>query len=403
MTDQPLKGVVVVDFGIHGAVSACGKVLADWGADVIKVESLSGDVCRFSGAQLNLPTTEDDNIHWEMLNGNKRSITIDMKTPEGREIMERLLARANIFFTNMRMRAIEKFGLDYESMCQRHPHIIWGHLSGFGTDGPQAADPGFDVVSYRARSGLLLDFTEKGSAPNTAPFGVGDLNVGAMLAGGMAACLYQQAKTGKGQKVMNSLYGHAIWTAGCLVQSTAHGDQFPKSRKEAFSPFINSFQCSDEWFFTAVMDYAGKFPILCKMIGREDLITDPRFAALKEVQANKRELISIFDAWFIQHSWAEVDALLTAGDIAHSKICHFADVANDAQARACNYVYDFTTRTGGTDITVSSPVKFGRNDAVEHRSAPLVGEQTEEILREFGYSEKEIHSLEEKNVVRQHA
>lgn len=124
MTDQPLKGVVVVDFGIHGAGSACGKVLADWGADVIKVESLSGDVCRFSGAQLNLPTTEDDNIHWEMLNGNKRSITIDMKTPEGREIMERLLAKANIFFANMRMRAIEKFGLDYESMSQRHPHII---------------------------------------------------------------------------------------------------------------------------------------------------------------------------------------------------------------------------------------------------------------------------------------
>ena len=120
------------------------------------------------------------------------------------------------------------------------------------------------MVSYWARSGLLLDFTEKGSAPNTAPFGVGDLNVGAMLAGGMAACLYQQAKTGKGQKVMNPLYGHAIWTAGCLVQSTAHGDQFPKSRKEAFSPFINSFQCSDEWFFTAVMDYAGKFPSCAK-------------------------------------------------------------------------------------------------------------------------------------------
>ena len=108
MTDQPLKGVIVIDFGIHGAGSACGKVLADWGADVIKVESLSGDVCRFSGAQLNLPTTEEDNIHWEMLNGNKRSIAINMKTTEGREIMERLLAKANIFFTNMRMKAIEK-------------------------------------------------------------------------------------------------------------------------------------------------------------------------------------------------------------------------------------------------------------------------------------------------------
>lgn len=149
--------------------------------------------------------------------------------------------------------------------------------------------------------------------------------------------------------------------------------------------------------------HMGKFPILCKMIGREDLITDPRFATLKDAQANKRELISIFDNWFIQHTWAEVDALLSAGDIAHSKIYHFADVSSDAQARACNYVYDFTTRTGGTDITVSSPIKFGRNDAVEHRNAPLVGEQTEEILREFGYSEQDIRILEEKNIVKQHA
>lgn len=402
MTDLPLKGILVIDFGIHGAGSACGKVLADWGADVIKVESLTGDVCRSSGAQLNLPITEEDNIHFEMLNGNKRSIAVNMKTPEGREIMERLLAKANIFFTNMRMKAIEKFGLDYESMSQRHPHIIWGHLSGFGTDGPQARDPGFDVVSYWARSGLLIDFTEKGSAPNTAPFGVGDLNVGAMLAGGMAACLYQQAKTGKGQKVMNSLYGHAIWTAGCLVQSTAHGDQFPKSRKQALSPFINSFQCSDEWFFTAVMDYTGKFPMLCKIIGREDLATDARFSTLSEAQKNKQELISIFDQWFIQHTWSEVDALLSEADIAHSKICHFADVANDAQARACNYVYDFETRTGTTELTVSSPIKFGRNDAIMHKNAPLLGEQTEEILREFGYSEEEIAALESKQAVKQH-
>ena len=404
MTDTPLKGVIVVDFGIHGAGSACGKVLADWGADVIKVEPPFGDASRNSGAQVGLPITEEDNIHFEMINGNKRSIVIDMKTPEGRQVMETLLAKANIFFTNMRMHAIEQFGLDYESVSQRHPHLIWGHMSGYGTDGPQAKDPGFDVVSYWARSGLLLDFTEKGSAPNTAPFGVGDFNAGAMLAASMAACLYQQARTGRGQKVMNSLFGHAVWSAGGLVQSTAHGDQFPKSRKQALSPFINSFQCSDEWFFTAVMDYAGKFPLLCKIIGREELVADPRFATLKEAQKpeNKRALIEIFDEWFIRHPWAEVDQLLKEADIAHSRIYHFVDLADDPQTRACNYVYEFTTRTGTKDITVSTPIKFGRNDPIEHRNAPLLGEHTEEILRQFGYSDEQIASLEACGAVKQH-
>ncbi len=167
------EGILVIDFGIHGAGSACGKTLADWGANVIKVEAPSGDASRTSGSQLNLPCTEDDNIHFELINGNKRSIVINMKTEDGRAIMERMLAKANIFFSNMRLGALERMGLDYESMSQRHPHIIWGHLSGYGINGPRAKEPGFDVVSYWASSGLLMDLTEDGYAPNTSPFGIG--------------------------------------------------------------------------------------------------------------------------------------------------------------------------------------------------------------------------------------
>lgn len=402
MTDQPLKGVLVVDFGIHGAGSSCGKTLADWGADVIKVEAPNGDASRVSGLQLGLPCTEEDNIHFEMINGNKRSIVIDMKTGEGKRILERLLGRANIFFSNMRLGALKKMGLDYESMSARHPHIIWGHLSGYGLEGPRASEPGFDVVSYWASTGLLMDFSEGGYAPNTAPFGVGDLAAGAMLAGGLAACLYQQVKTGKGQKVMNSLFGHAVWTAGCLMQSTSRGDQFPKSRKQAITPFSNSYRCRDEWFFIAVMDYPGKFPLLCRMIGREDLAQDPRFATLDAARANETELIGLFDDYFIRHDWAEVDAKLTELDIAHNRIAHFADLAQDEQALANHYVYPFTARGGRTDLIAGTPIKFGRNDAPVHRNAPLLGEHTVEIMRQYGYLDNEINDLLEKKVIRQH-
>lgn len=402
MTDKPLKGVKVIDFGIHGAGSSCGKTLADWGADVIKVEAPKGDASRMSGMQLGLPCTEEDNIHFEMINGNKRSIVINMKTDEGKAIMERMLDSANIFFSNMRLSALEKMGLDYEGMSQRHPHIIWGHLSGYGTEGPRAKEPGFDVVSYWASTGLLLDLTEDGYAPNTSPFGVGDLATGAMLAGGLAACLYQQAVTGKGEKVMNSLYGHAIWTAGCLMQSTSRGDRFPKSRKRAISPFSNSYHCRDEWFFIAVMDYAGKFPALCRMIGQDELARDPRYATLEAAQANEAELIDIFDAYFAQHDWAEVDASLTELDIAHNRIAHFADLAQDEQARANGYIYSFRARSGREDLIAATPIKFGANEANEHRNAPLLGENTLEVLREYGYSDAEIQALLQAHVVYAH-
>lgn len=399
MMDQPLKGVIVIDFGIHGAGSACGKTLADWGADVIKVESPAGDASRNSGAQLGLPVTEEDNIHFEMINANKRSIVINMKTDEGKAVMERLLARANIFFSNMRMGALTKMGLDYETMSQRHPHIIWGHLSGYGVNGPRALEPGFDVVSYWASSGLLMDLTEDGYAPNTSPFGIGDFAVGAMLAGALASCLYQQAKTGRGEKVMNSLFGHAVWTAGCLMQSTSRGDHFPKSRKEAINPFSNSYHCSDEWFFIAVMDHDGKFPKLCEMIGRPELASDPKFATLKAAKENERELVEIFDDYFAQHTWAEVDRMLSQYDIAHNRIAHFADLANDEQARANNYVYEFQGRGGRRDLVAATPVKFGSNDAPPHRNAPLLGENTVEVLREYGFGEGDIRDLLEKKVV----
>ena len=402
MTDLPLKGVLVIDFGIHGAGSACGKTLADWGANVIKVEAPSGDASRTSGAQLNLPCTEDDNIHFELINGNKRSIVINMKTEEGHAIMERMLSKANIFFSNMRLGAMERLGLDYESLSQRHPHIIWGHLSGYGINGPRAKEPGFDVVSYWASSGLLMDLTEDGYAPNTSPFGIGDLAAGAMLAGGMAACLYQQTVTGKGQKVMNSLFGHAVWTSGCLVQSTSRGDHFPKSRKQAISPFSNSYHCKDEWFFIAVLDYQGKFPALCKMIGREDLAVDPRFSTMEAAKKNETELVEIFDAYFAQHDWAEVDKNLTGLDIAHNRIAHFSDLANDEQARANNYVYEFAGRGGHRDLIAATPIKFGANDAPAHRNAPLLGENTVEVMQEFGYSDTEIQDLLKKQVIKAH-
>lgn len=401
MNNKPLEGIKVVDFGQHGAGSACGKVLADWGADVVKIEAFSGCGSRKAGGQLGLSTADKDNIHHEIVNGNKRSVAINLKDPAGLAIADKMIAGANIFFSNYRLRALKIFGFDYETLSAKYPHIIWGHLSGFGNKGPQADDAGFDVVAYWAKTGLLMDLTEKGSAPNTAPFGIGDLNVGYSLAAAMSACLYKQLKTGRGEKVENSLYGHAVWTVASQVQSTTKGDKYPKSRKtDAVSPFINSYKCADDtWLFTAVMDYPGQFPRLANMIGKPELADNPKFINISEAKKNEEELVSYFDEWYGQHSWSEVDAVLKSLDIAHSRINHFADVAHDPQAVVNGYVYPFTTRGGETEIMISSPVKFGEGGPFEHKNAPLVGEQTTEVLKELGYSDEEIAKLFEDKVV----
>ena len=150
------------------------------------------------------------------------------------------------------------------------------------------------------------------------------------------------------------------------------------------------------------MDYAGKFPELCQMIGQEQLAADPRYATLEAAQANEAELIGIFDDYFSRRTWAEVDAALTQLDIAHNRICHFADLAEDEQARANGYIYPIQGRGGRRDLVAATPIKFGANEAVEHKNAPLLGENTLEVLREYGYSEEEIQVFLDEHVVYAH-
>lgn len=163
MTNTPLKGIRVVDFTVAGAGPAAGKMLADWGADVIKIEPLDGENGRFTGLTLCMRADEEQNPHEELKDGNKRGIPLNLKDPRGMEVMDKLLSTANIFISNYRLRALTKLGLDYEAMSARHPHIIWGILTGFGTEGPVANNPGFDTVAFWARSGAMIDLCENGA------------------------------------------------------------------------------------------------------------------------------------------------------------------------------------------------------------------------------------------------
>ena len=396
MTDKPLKGIKVCDYGQHGAGSACGKVLADWGADVIKVEPFWGCPSRYAGVIVGLNTEAGENAHFEMLNSGKRSIAINLKDPEGLEILNRIIAESNIFFSNYRLRALQKFGLDYETLSAKYPALIWGHINGFGTEGPMREEPGFDNASYWAYSGLILDPVNPDAVPKGGVFGGGDVMTGYVLASSMAACLYQQATQGKGQAVYTSLYGVGCWQDSCLIQGAASG----RVASGKLGP-LDGYKASKDrvWFTLGIMDYKKIGPKLAKLIGHEEYAEV--FSSRERLLEQSEHIRKLIDDYFAGLCWDELDARLKGIDIVHCRVQRPAEVAEDRQAKANGYVWDYSLRDGKKAVMVSTPVKFGRQEIIETANAPMIGENTTEVLRELNYSEEEIKSLFEKKAVKE--
>lgn len=358
------------------------------------MEPLAGEAGRYTSKVLGMRADEGDNPHAELINANKKSLPLNLKDPAGREVMEKLLASANVFVSNYRVKALNKLGLGWDEMSAKHPHIIWAVLTGFGLEGAAADNPGFDTVAFWARSGAMIDFTENGELPLTPPFALGDFGTACSLAAGVAAACYQQAKTGKGEKVMTSLYGQGLWDNSAVLQAVVHGNDWPKSRKTPDSPLRNTYRCKDgTWVMLGTVIYDRYYPVMCKLIGREDLIDDARFNTEKAGKENARLLVDIIDEVFATKNYEEWDKLLTEADIAHDRVNHIKDTVNDPQAWENGFIYQYITREGKEDLVVGTPVKFGASVPAPHQNAPLMGEHSAELLKSLGYTEEQIRAL----------
>ncbi len=400
MLNKPLDGVKVIDLTYFVAGPGTAKILADWGADVIKVEPSFGDPGRKTGATMTMPVDDNNNPFYSTYNSNKRGLSINLKSEAGIEIMDSLLKEANVFVSSYRTGALKRLGLDYETLSQKHPHLIWAQINGFGDFGPAKDNAGFDTVAFWARSGAMLDIAEKNTTPINPPIGFGDATTSCSLSGGICAALYQQAKTGKGQKVMASLFGQAIWNASSLLASTQYSDVYPKTRTNAISPVINSYRCKDgNWIFLSILEHERYYEALCGLFGREDLLNDVRFMSSEDSKKNAVELIKILDGEFAKFTQNEMVEKLTVADIAHERIQHIKDVVTDEQAIANNYVYEFTSRNGEKTMLAATPIKFGNIEVNMSCDAPLIGEHSDEILRELGYSDETISELIESGTV----
>ena len=400
MANKPLAGVKVVDLTYFIAGPGTAKILADWGADVIKVEPSFGDPGRKTGATMTMPVTDEINPLYNTYNANKKGLSLNLKTQEGLDILHKLLGEANVFVSSYRTGALKRLGLDYESLKEKFPHLIWAQINGFGDYGPAKDNAGFDTVAFWARSGAMLDLAEKDTSPLNPIIGFGDATTAGSLAGGIAAALYHQLKTGEGQKVMISLFGQAIWSSSAAIASTQFTDKYQKTRKNAISPVINSYRCKDgKWIFLSILEHERYYSTLCKVFGREDIIENEKFATTLAAKENAPELIEILDKEFLKFTQDEIVDMFTKVDIAHERIQHIEDIVKDPQALANNYVHEFTYRNGEKTYLASTPIKFGDIDVDIKCIAPKVGEHGVEISTDLGYSQEEIQRLLDEKIL----
>ncbi|MBV1917240.1 MAG: CoA transferase, partial [Sphingomonadaceae bacterium] len=307
---RPLEGFKVVEVAMWAFVPSCGGVLSDLGADVIKIEPPSGDPLR--GLQIgSLGDKSRVDLSWESYNRGKRSITLDLKQEQGREVLMKLLEDADVFLTNLLPPARKKMGIDAAAIRGKFSGIIYASGSGTGPNGPECEKGGYDAISYWARGGISSTMTEDGAPYPVPPPGpaFGDTMAGAMLAGAVCAALAKRGKTGEGSVVDVPLMGTAMWSMQRLIaQSTMDGiEKFPKpSNPKPFNVLVHTYRTSDDRFVALCMLQADKYWAgFCEAAGRPDLAENPDYATDALRRENIEACIAEIKALFASHTLQE--------------------------------------------------------------------------------------------------
>ena len=394
---KPLEGIKVVEMSTMLAGPMTARILAEWGADVIKVETFNGDAWRKQAGTTLSPCTEQANPNFDQQNINKRFVSLNMRTPAGHEAMMKLLEHADVFVTNFRVQALEGMGMSYEQLKDRFPRLIHASVLGYGSEGPDKDRPGYDYTAFFSRSGMMADLPPAGAGPLVPIGGVGDHSVAVALSGGIAAALYRRSVTGTGDKVDVSLLQSAIFILCTGILNGFNGRVLPRTRFDCGHAGSNTYQGADgEWFYLACIDYR-RFPELCELIGVPEIAQDPKYSTSTAYYANRTELTKIFDGIFSKKPVAYWHELFEAHDMPHEVLRHFKDVPYDPQAQANHYTYFHEYDDGTKTVFSNGPVHFASVDPADIpcRTSGGIGCNTAEVLGELGYSEDEIKAMYE--------
>ena len=393
-TRLPLEGLRVLDVSSFIAAPAAAVVLGDYGADVIKVEPPGeGDPHRGNINLTSFPKAEV-NYPWHLDARNKRSIALDLKRPEARAALDRLIDKADILITNYPFPVRARLRLGYEEVAARNPRLIYASFSGYGEEGVDKDQPGYDSNAYFARSGLLDAIHHEGQPPGFALPAQGDRPSAMALLSAILLALIDRGRTGKGTWVASNLLANGLWSNGVYAQAALVGSYLANRppRERPRSALANIYLTSDDrWLQINVTNETRDWPAILEMIERPDLAADLRFAERKDRHANAPALREILDGIIRTRPYTHWNRFLKARAIPHSRINRLQDISEDAQAVAARAVVE-------TDIpdmprTLAAPFQLGHAAPRRPGPGPTLGQHTDVILQEAGLSENEIAAL----------
>lgn len=401
----PLKGIKVIELATVVAAPTAGRLLADYGAEVIKIEAPDGgDVLRAVGEMHQLPAEEDNNPLFDVFNTGKRLISINLKSDEGREVFFRLLSRADVFLTNTRMHSLKKMGLGYEELGERFPGLIYAHFSGFGLEGEDRDRPGFDSTAFWMRSGAVGDMVLPGSFPARPPYAFGDIATASYFLSGILMALIGRERTGRGTLLSTSLFASSIWMCAPYVINTQekYGKRLPSDRYDPWSPFSDIYLCADKVYITPISKkYSADRAMLAEVFGMRELVDDPELGTVSSMRASGKlaAVTKQLEEVMLTKSSKEWAEIFKQYDIPYEISGHIKDVPTDRQARANGYVEDIMYKDGVTVMPVP-PIKFSAYFRRGFERQRPIGADTDSILDELGYSAEHIRAMKEKRAVR---
>ncbi len=398
-----LDGIRVVELTLFLVGPRAASHLADLGADVIKIEHpQGGDPMRTTTTNRGaLPPMKDINFMFELENRGKKSITVDVGKEKGQEIAHRLIKQADVFISNFQMPVLRRLKMDYETLSDINPRLVYALCTGWGMKGPDKDRPGFDYAVF-AESGLAHSFGEPGGLPVQCRPGFGDHITAVTLAYGIMAALYHRERTGEGQLLHTSILGSLIESGALSLQAhLSTGEEVgPVSRKDMANALWNFYQTKDhQWIQFAMVQPDRHWHDFCVAVGMERYENDTRFSNHHSREANRRELIEIIDGVMAGKTRAEWLAIFQGKNLIYAPIVPYSEVARNPQLRENDYIVQVEHPAKGSIPLIGMPVNFSRTPGRVQHSAPELGQHTEEILLDLGYSWDDITILKENSVI----
>jgi formyl-CoA transferase len=396
----PMAGIRVLDISSFIAAPAAAVVLGDWGADVIKVEGPDGDPNRrIMHDSSNYPKGEV-NYPWHMDSRNKRSIVLDLKKPDARAALDKLIAMSDVLICNFPPPVRDKLRLTYDDVKRVNPKLVYASLTGYGESGPDRDRPGFDATAYFARSGLLDAQRYEGGPPGVPVPAQGDRATAMALVASILMGLMQRGKTGEGSWVGTSLLGNGLWSCGVVAQAALVGAYLPHRPppERPRSALGNIYHTSDDrWLQLTIVREDKMWPGVCATIDRPELENDARFATVESRRKNSAELATILSDAFATRDYEHWRAAMAGHGITFGVISRPQDVPDDQQAVASGSVVD--TAIAEMPRTLANPIRLGFAEQRVARPAPALGQHSDEILGEAGLTAAEIAALRKSGAV----